>query len=159
GYKDRTVELKRAYTFQPDRVIVNDELLWVYPDMGIRRLDFSARFAPGTIQAPARLVSGATRASFYEVGSGGEKVPKGITYPLTSQNFLKNGYVVSLRNTAASFDLARSDRYFYEKRWQQDWDQVTGFILNLAGYPAGKPVTMTHEIAFAKAAASEMPPV
>jgi hypothetical protein len=159
GYKDKTVELKRTYTFKPDRVIVNDELLWVYPDMQIKRLDFSSRFAPATIQAPARLVSGTTKASFYEVGSGGEKVPKGIAYPLTAENYLKNGYVVTVRNIAASFDLGKSEKYFYEKRWQQDWDQVSGYILNLAGYPTGKAVTMTHEITFAKAAASDMPPV
>jgi hypothetical protein len=159
GYKGKTVEFKRAYTFKLDRVVVNDELLWVYPDMGIRRLDFSSRFAPGTVQGPARLVSGTMKACFYEVGSGGEKVPKGITYPLAAENYLKNGYVVSVRNTAASFDLGKSDRYFYEKRWQQDWDQVSGHILNVTGYPTGKPVTMTHEIVFAKAAPAEMPPV
>src|SRR5207253_337225 len=124
--------------------LVNDELLWAYPDMGIRRLDFSSRFVPGTVQAPARLSNGPMKASFYEVGSGGEKIPKGITYPLTAENFLKNGYVVNVRTTTASFDLGKSDKYFYEKRWQQDWDQVSGYILNVAGYPTGKPVTMTH---------------
>jgi hypothetical protein len=159
GYKDKTVEFKRIYTFKPDRVVVNDELLWVYPDMQIKRLDFSSRFAPGVIQAPARLVNGPVKASFYEVTSAGEKVPKGITYPLTAENYLKNGYVVSVHNTAASFDLGKSDRYFYEKRWQQDWDQVSGYILNVTDYPTGKPVTMTHEVVFARAVASEMPPV
>ena len=159
GYKDKTVELKRAYTFKPDRVVVKDELLWVYPDMSIRRLDFSSRFMPGEVQSPARLVNGAVKASFYEVGSGGEKIPKGIVYPFTTENFLKNGYIVSVRTIATSFDLGKSDKYFYEKRWQQDWDQVSGYIFNVTGYPTAKPVTMTHEIVFAKAKAAEMPPV
>jgi hypothetical protein len=118
GYKDKTVVVKRVYAFKPDRVVMKDELLWVYPDMELKRLDFTPVFTPGCVQGPARLVNGSVRASFLVVGSSGGKVPKGISYPFTAENFLKNGYKVSLRTTAASFDLGKSDMYFYEKPWQ-----------------------------------------
>ena len=59
----------------------------------------------------------------------------------------------------ASFDLAKSDMYFYEKPWQQDWYQLSGFMYKVAGYPAGKPINMSHEVVFSKANTSEMPPV
>jgi hypothetical protein len=159
SYKDKTIEVKRTYTFKPDRVLVNDELLWVHADMQFKTFYFTAAFMPGAVQGPARLVKGAANASFYGVSSGGKKLPPEITYPFTSENFLKNGYKVSLRPLTASFDLAKSDFYFYEKAWQQDWHQLAGFMYRVAGNPPGKAITARHEIVFSKATLQEMPPI
>jgi hypothetical protein len=159
SYKDKTVDVKRTYTFKPDRIVVDDQVLWLHPDLDFKTVYFTPAFMPGVIQGPARLSSGATTASFNVVSSGGKKVPDGITFPCTAANFLKNGYKVSVRTSQTSFDLAKSDFYFYEKPWQQDWHQLSGFMYRLAGYPAQKPVAMTHEVVFAKAAIAEMPPV
>jgi hypothetical protein len=159
NYKDKTIQLKRIYTFKPDRVVVNDELLWVHPDMEMKTLYYMSSFMPGQTQGPARLINGETTSSFSQTGSGGEKVPAGIAYPFVAENFLKNGFKVSLRTTATSFDLAKSDMYYHEKSWQQDWDQVSGFMYRVTGTPADKPVTFTNEIVFSKATAAEMPPV
>jgi len=159
SYKDKAVEIKRIYTFKPDRVVESDELVWVYPDMEMTTVYFSAAFMPASVQGPALLVKDAANASFYVVSSGGEKLPQGIRYPFTSENFLKNGYKISLRTTQASFDLGMSEKYFYEKPWQQDWYQLSGFMYRLGRHPAGKRLTFAHEVVFSKAASSEMPPL
>jgi hypothetical protein len=159
NYREKTVEINRVYSFKPDRVVMTDEVLWVHPDLEFDNIEWTSSFVPGCVQSPVRLVKGEVKASFYPVGSGGERLPKGIAYPFTAENFLKSGWKVSLLTTDASFDLRKSDRYFYERPWQQDWYQVSGFKYNLSGHPPGKPVTMKHEMVFSKAAMAEMPPV
>jgi len=159
SYKDKTLEVKRTYTFKPDRVVIEDQVLWVHHDTEMKTFYFTAAFVPGAIQGPARLVNGAKAASFYVTSSGGKKVPAGIVYPSTAENFLKNAYKVSLRTTAMSFNLEKSDMYFYEKPWQQDWFQVSGFMYRLTGTPVGKPIKTSHKVIFSRASASEMPPV
>jgi hypothetical protein len=159
SYKDKTLEVKRVYTFKADRVLVDDEFLWMHPEMEFKTFYFTAAFMPGCVQGPARLVKGAEQASFYGVSSGGKKLPVGISYPFTSENFLKDGYKVSVRTAAASFDLAKSDFYFYEKTWQQDWHQLAGFMYRVTGQANGKAISAKHEIVFAKATQAEMPPV
>lgn len=47
----------------------------------------------------------------------------------------------------------------YQKPWQQDWQQTSGFKYDVSGQPQGQPVTVKTEVAFAKAAPAEMPPV
>ena len=74
SYKDKTVELKRTYTFKPDRVIVDDEVLWLHPDMDLKTLYFTSAFMPGCVQGPARLTHGATTASFSRTPSIVRKV-------------------------------------------------------------------------------------
>ncbi len=99
SYKDKAVEVQRLYTFKPDRVVVKDELVWVYPDMEMTTVYFSAAFMPGCVQGPARLMKGAVTAGFYVVGSGGERLPPGITYPFTAENFLKHGIGICWRSS------------------------------------------------------------
>jgi hypothetical protein len=160
NFKNKAVEIKRTYTFKPDRVAMNDELLWIYPDMEIKDIDIMPAFVPGCVQGPARLVKDGMKVNFYQTGSDGDKLPKGITFPFTAENFLKNGYKVSMRTTAASFDLGKANMYFYERAWQQDWYQTSGFTFgNLTDSPAGKPITMANEVVFSKADVSEMPPI
>jgi hypothetical protein len=159
SYKDKTLQVKRNYTFKPDRIVMEDELLWVHPDLDMKTFYLTAAFMPRAVQGPARLVSGINKESFYVTSSGGKKVPPGIVYPAGAENFLKNGHKVSLRATAMSFDLGKSDTYFYEKPWQQDWFQLSGFMYRLPAPPAGKPVKAGHEAIFANATAAEMPPV
>ena len=118
NYHEKTVEINRVYAFRPDRVLITDEVLWVYPDMEFNAIEWTSSFVPGCVQSPVRLVKGAVKASFYPVGSGGEKVPKGIDYPFTAENFLKSGWKVSLLTTETSFDLRKSNLYFYERPWQ-----------------------------------------
>jgi hypothetical protein len=159
SYKDKTLEVKRTYRFKPDRIVIDDEILWVHTDTEMKTFYCTAAFTAGAVQGPARLVNGATTANFEVATSAGRKVPDGIVYPSTAENFLKNGFKVSLRTTAMSFDLGKSDWYFYEKPWQQDWFQVSGFMYRLTGTPAGKPIRTSHELVFSKASVSEMPPV
>jgi hypothetical protein len=159
SYASRTVDITRVYTFKPDRILMNDDILWVYPDMEISTVYVTSSFVPRSVQSPARLVKGAAKADFYATGSGGARLPKGITYPFAAEDFLKNGYKVSMLTTEASFDLAKSDLYFYEKPWQQDWNQLSAFMYNLRGYPANKHITLKNEVVFSKAAMAEMPPV
>jgi hypothetical protein len=137
----------------------DDELLWVQPDTQVTTVYFTPAFMPGSVQGPARLINGTATADFLVTTSGGKKIPARIAYPFTAETFLKNGHKVSVRTAAASFDLARSDSYFYEKPWQQDWYQLSGFMYKLAGYPAGRPVKLSHEVVFSKASMPEMPPV
>jgi hypothetical protein len=159
NYASRTVDIKRVYTFKPDRILMTDDVLWVYPDMEITTLYITSSFVPRSIQSPARLVKGAVKADFQVTWSGGAKTPKGITYPFTAENFLKNGCKVSILTTEASFDLAKSDSYFYERPWQQDWNQLSGFQFDLKGYPKNKHITLNSEVVFSKAETAEMPPV
>jgi len=159
SYKDKTISVKRLYTFKLDRVEIDDTLLWIHPGSEMVRFDLKPAFTPGSVQGPVSLVKDAQKASFYIVGSAGGKIPKGITYPFTADNYLKNGYEVSLRTIGASFPLDKSDEYFYEKTWQQDWYQLSGFIYDVTGYPAGKPVEVTNLVVFSKAEASNMPPL
>jgi Polysaccharide lyase len=159
NYKDKTLEVKRTYTFKPDRIVIDDQMLWVHPDTQMKTFYVTSAFTPGSIQGPARLVNGATATSFYVQSSSGKKVPEGIVFPSTAENFLKNGFKVSLRTTATSFDLGKSDMYFYERPWQQDWFQISGFMFRVGGSSAGKPIKASHEVVFSKASASEMPPV
>jgi hypothetical protein len=159
SYQEKTVKIKRLYAFKPDRIEIADEILWVYPGMDFNAVEWTASFLPGSIQSPARLVKGALKANFYPVGSGGDKLPKGITYPFTAENFLKNGWKVSLLTKGTSFDLQKSDLFFYEKPWQQDWNQSAGFKYNVSGQPEGKSVTLKTELVFSKATLAEMPPV
>ncbi len=159
NYHEKTVEINRVYAFRPDRVLITDEVLWVYPDMEFNAIEWTSSFVPGCVQSPVRLVKGAVKASFYPVGSGGEKVPKGIDYPFTAENFLKSGWKVSLLTTETSFDLRKSNLYFYERPWQQDWHQVSGFKYDVSGRPQGKPVIVKNEFVFSKATMAEMPPV
>jgi hypothetical protein len=159
SYQEKTVTLKRLYAFRPDRIEVTDEVLWVYPDMEFSAAEWTASYLPGSVQSPARLVKGETKVSFYPVGSGGEKLPQGMTYPFTSETFLKNGWKISSLTTAASFDLRKADLFLYEKPWQTDWSQTSGFKYDVSGQPPVKPVMMKTELAFAKATPAEMPPV
>ncbi len=159
NYKEKTLEVKRTYTFKPDRIAIDDQMLWLHPDTRMKTFYFTSAFMPGTIQGPARLVNGETTTNFYLQSSSGKKVPDGIVFPSTAENFLKNGFKVSLRTTSTSFDLGKSDMYFYERPWQQDWFQISGFMLRVAGSPAGKPIKASHEVIFSKASKSEMPPV
>jgi hypothetical protein len=159
NYTDRTVDIKRVYTFKPDRIVMNDDILWVYPDMEITTVYVTSSFLPRCVQSPARLVKGAVKADFHAVGSGGGRIPKGITYPFTAENLLKHGYKVSMLTREASFDLGKSDLYFYEKPWQQDWNQLSGFMYNLRGYPKNKLISLKNEVVFSKAETAEMPPV
>jgi hypothetical protein len=159
SYKEKTIQLKRTYTFKADRIVMNDELLWIYPEAHMKTCYLTSAFMPGVIQGPVRLVNGTTAAGFNVTTSGGKKVPDGIAFPSTAENFLKSGYKVSLRTAATSFDLAKSDMFFYEKPWQQDWYQISGFMFRTADAPEGKPIRMSHEIAISKATAAEMPPV
>jgi hypothetical protein len=159
SYKDRTTQIKRIYTFKPDRIVVNDELTWLHPNMQFRTFYFTSAFTPGYIQGPARLVKDGNSAGFEVTGSGGKKVPTGISYPFTTENFLKSGYKISQRTAATSFDVGTSDFYYYEKPWQQDWDQLAGFMYKLPGYAPGQSITFSHELVFSKVTAAEMPPV
>jgi hypothetical protein len=159
SYKDKAIQFTRSYRFKPDRILVDDQIAWLHGDTDLATVYFTAAFMPGTIQGPARLKTDSTTASFYSVSSGGGKVPGGIAYPFTSENFLKSGYKVSLRTTQSSFDLSKSDFYFYEKCWQQDWHQVSGFMYRITERPAVRTVALSHEIRFAKADPAEMPPV
>jgi hypothetical protein len=159
GYQEKTVEIQRICAFKPDRIELTDEILWVHPNTPFNCIEWTVSFLPCCIQSPARLVKGVVKASFYPVGSGGDKLPKGISYPFTAENLLKNGWKVSLLTTGASFDLGKSDLFLYEGPWQQDWHQSSGFKYNLAGAPQGKPVTVKTELVFAKATLAEMPPV
>jgi len=159
SYKDKTTHIKRIYTFRSDRILVNDELTWLHPDMQFRTFYFTSAFMPGCLQGPARLVKGGNSAGFEVSGSGGKKLPAGISYPFTTENYLKSGYKISQRTVATSFDVAISDYYYYEKPWQQDWDQLSGFMYKLPGYAQGQSITFGHELAFSKATAAEMPPV
>ena len=164
NYKEKTVEINRRCAFRPDRIVMTDEVLWVHRPTRFENIEWTASFLPGCVQSPVRLIKDVRQASFYPVGSGGEKLPQGIAFPCTAENFLKNGWKVSLRTAEASFDLGRSNLYLYEKPWQQDWDQVSGFKYHL-GDPAAekpaqdKPVKLKHEIVFSKATLDEMPPV
>jgi hypothetical protein len=159
SYKEKTLEVKRTYTFKPDRMVVKDEMVWLYPDMQFKTFYFTAAFMPGVIQGPARFVNGAAAASFNVTSSGGKKIPAGITYPFTAENFLKSGYKVSVQTTATSFEPGISDTYYYEKAWQQDWYQLSGFMYKLGAHPSAKPVGATHEVVFSKATPAQMPPV
>ena len=159
SYRDTAVKIKRLYAFKPDRIEMTDEVLWVHPNLEFGCIEWTASFLPGWVQSPARLVKGKVKASFYPVGSSGAVPPKGITYPFTAENFLKNGWKVSLLTTGTSFDLRNSDLFWYEKPWQQDWHQSSGFKYNLAGVPRGRPVIVKTELAFARATPSEMPPL
>jgi hypothetical protein len=159
SYQEKTVKIKRLYAFRSDGIEVTDEVLWLYPGMEFNVIEWAATFATGTVQSPARLVKGPVKASFYPVGSGGEKVPQGISYPFTAENFLKNGWKVSFLTTSTSFELQKSDRFGYEKAWQTDWEQTSGFRYELPPLPSGKPVTVQTKILFAKATPAEMPPV
>jgi hypothetical protein len=127
--------------------------------MEFTAVEWTASFGFGRVQSPARLVNGAVKTSFYPVGSGGEELPKGIAYPFTAENFLKTGWKVSLLTTASSFDLRKSHLFLYERPWQTDWDQESGFKFDVSGQPQGKPITIKTMLAFAKATAAEMPPV
>ena len=73
SYKEKTLDVKRTYTFKPDRVVVSDEVLWLHPGMEIKTLYFTAAFMPGCVQGPARLVKGAVTASFYGSDLGGQE--------------------------------------------------------------------------------------
>jgi hypothetical protein len=159
SYRDKAVEIQRTYMFKPDRITVKDEVVWAHTDMEMTTVYFTAAFMPGCVQGPARLVRGATKAPFNVVPSGGGPIPPGITYPFVSENFLKNGYKVTLRTTEASFDFSKSEKYFYEKPWQQDWYQLSGFMYRPEPLPPRKPLTFVNEVMFSKADASEMPPV
>src|SRR5207245_2042824 len=139
SYKERTAKINRRYAFKPDRIEITDDILWVYPGMEFNAIEWTASFLPGCVQSPARLVKGAVNASFYPVGSGGAKLPEGITYPFTAENFLKNGWKVSLLTTGTSFDVEKSDLFFYEKPWQQDWQQTSGFKYDVSGQPQDMP--------------------
>jgi hypothetical protein len=159
SYQEKTVAIKRVYEFKPDRVLMTDEVAWLYPDMEFNSLYLMASFLPGCVQCPARLVTGAEKANFYPVSSSGDKLPQGIAYPFISENFLKSGWKVNLLTTEASFDLKKSSLYFYERPWQQDWHQVSGFIYDLSRHPQGQRVSVKNEVVFAKASMAEMPPV
>jgi hypothetical protein len=159
SYQEKTVKIKRLYAFRPDRIEVTDEVLWLYPGMEFTAVEWTASFLPGRVQSPARLVKGAAKASFYPVGSGGDKLPKEITYPFTAETFLKNGWKVSFLTTATSFDLQKADLFLYEKPWQTDWDQTSGFKYDVSGQPQGQSVMLKTELAFAQATPAEMPPV
>jgi len=137
-------------------MVVDDRLVWVRPGLEFKTFYFTAAFNPGAAQGPVRLVRDGAAASFTVTSSGGRKVPEGIAYPATAENFLKSGYKVSVRTVSLSFDPATPNTYFYERPWQQDWFQLSGFMYRL---PAGKPVEARHEVIFAKAGAAEMPPV
>jgi len=127
--------------------------------MEFTAIEWTASFLPGCVQSPARLVKGAANAGFYPVGSGGEKLPRGIGYPFLVENFLKNGWKVSFLTTDTSFSLKHSDLFLYERPWQQDWQQTSGFKYDVSGQPEGQPVTVKTEVVFAKATPAEMPPV
>ena len=157
SYKDRTLEVSRLYRFLADRVQIEDRIHWVHPDLDFKTFYLTSAFEPRAIQGPVRLGSGAVSKSFFVTSSGGKQVPDGIQYPATAVNFLKNGYKVSLATTATSFDVGKSDMYFYEKPWQQDWFQLSGFMYRVP--MPSKSVTANHEAVFAKALAAEMPPV
>ncbi|HEX3316280.1 MAG TPA: hypothetical protein VHR72_15385 [Gemmataceae bacterium] len=155
SYKDRTLEVSRLYRFFVDRVQIEDRIRWVHPDLDFKTFYLTAAFEPRAIQGPVRLDNGAISKSLFVTSSGGKKVPDGIRYPATAVNFLKNGYKVSLTTTATSFDLAKSDTYFYEKPWQQDWFQLSGFMYRVTD----KSVTANHEEVFAWAPEAERPPI
>jgi hypothetical protein len=159
SYKDRTLEVRRKYVFKPDRVLIDDRILWVHPDLEMKTFYLTAAFEERAVQGPVRLVSGQSTSNFLVTTSGGRKVPEEIVYPATAENFLKNGCKVSLRTTAMSFDLGKSNMYFFEKPWQQDWFQLSGFMYRLPAPPKGKAVTASHEAVFSRASMAEMPPV
>jgi hypothetical protein len=159
SYRDKTITVRRTYTFKPDRIVVDDDILWVHPDLDFKTIYHTAAFEPRMIQGPVRLVRGDTVKGFPVTTSGGKKVPDGITYPAVAENFLKTGYKVSLKTGATSFDPSKSDIYFFEKPWQQDWYQVSGFMYRSISQMAGKPVRTNHELVFARATPEEMPPV
>jgi hypothetical protein len=159
SYKEKTVEIKRSYSFHPDGIDITDEVLWVYPGMNFDKIEWAASFLPGQIQSPARLLKGAVKANFDPVGSGGDKLPVGITYPFTAENILKNGWKVSLLTTSTSFDLQKSGAFFYEKPWQTDWNQTAGFGYEIAGQPQGRPALVKTRLSFAQVSPAEMPPV
>ena len=159
SYKDRTLEVSRLYKFYPTRVEIEDRIVWVHPDLAFKTFYLTAAFEPRAVQGPVRLVNDNTSKNFAVTSSGGKKVPDGIAYPATAVNFLKNGHQVSVRTMATSFDLGKSDMYFYEKPWQQDWFQLSGFMYRLPMPPTGKPVTAKHELDFAWAPADERPPI
>ena len=70
SYKDKTLSVKRLYTFKPDRIEIVDDLLWLHPDMDFKTFYFTSAFMPGVIQGPARMSNGAATASFNVTGSG-----------------------------------------------------------------------------------------
>jgi hypothetical protein len=125
----------------------------------MRTFYFTPAFMPQTVQGPVRFTNDSAAANFFSTTSGGAKIPAGFTYPFTGGNFLKNGYKINVRTIDASCDLKKSDFYFYEKTWQQDWHQLSGFMYKLDPTPIDKPITITHEISFSKATPAEMPPV
>jgi hypothetical protein len=159
SYKDKAIQVKRNYTFKPDRILETDELVWLSPDTQATTVYFTPAFMPRAIQGPVRLLNGATTAGFAVTTSGGRKLPAGIAYPLAAENFLKTGYKITTRTEDASFDLSHSDLYFYEKPWQQDWYQLSGFMYKVAGSPPAKPITISHSVVLSKASVSERPPV
>lgn len=159
SYKEKTIEIKRSYSFQPDGIDITDEVLWVHPGMDFDKIEWTASFLPGCVQSPARLLKGAVKASFYPVGSGGDRLPAGITYPFTAENILKNGWKVSLTTTSTSFDLQKSGAFFYERPWQTDWNQTAGFGYEIASQPPGKPAIVKTRLSFAQVSPAEMPPV
>jgi hypothetical protein len=159
NYKERTLEATRVCTFQTAGVVVEDEIRWVHPDTGFKTFYVTSAFEPRAVQGPVRLrTADGTWKNFDVASSGGRKVPDGVTFPTTAVTYLRNGAKVSLTTKTTSFDLGKSDFFFYEKPWQQDWFQLAGFMYRLP-MPAGKVVAARHEIAFAKAAVDEMPPV
>ena len=159
SYQEKTVEIKRSYSFQPDGIDITDEVLWVHPGLNFDKIEWTASFLPGCIQSPARLLKGAVKAGFDPVGSGGDKLPVGITYPFTAENILKNGWKVSLLTTSTSFDLQKSGAFFYERPWQTDWNQTAGFGYEIAGQPQGQPTLVKTRVSFAQVNPAEMPPV
>ncbi len=32
NYKEKTLEVERTYTFKPDRVVIDDQMLWLNPE-------------------------------------------------------------------------------------------------------------------------------
>src|SRR6185369_7290245 len=87
NYNEKTIEIKRTYTFKPDRITFYDQLTWLHPATQMKTFYLNPAFMPFAVQGPARLVGGATTASFYSTTSGGAKVPPGISYPFTAENF------------------------------------------------------------------------
>jgi hypothetical protein len=159
NYKDKTLVATRTYTFKPDGITIEDQLLWLHPETQFKTFYLTAAFMPRAAQSPVSMVNPTARATLFGATSGGKKVPPPVGYPFTAVNFLKNGYKISLLTTASSFDVGNSDTYFYEKPWQQDWYQLSGFMFRLTAEPAAKPVKLTTQIEFAKATPHEMPPV
>ena len=83
SYKDKTLDVKRTYTFKPDRVLIDDQLLWLHPETKIKTFYFTAAFCTPLELEALRLVNGADSHELLCARPlRANKCQKGLSFPL-----------------------------------------------------------------------------